>query len=405
MRRPVLLLGNKSQLEYNARQLKVEYKPEVIVASRFRLGLIINPVAGVGGAVALKGSDGVVEQALALGAVPMAGEKTRKALEPLLPLADQLEIYSVAGAMGAELAAEMGFQVRICYQPAQLDTSAADTEAAALALAEAGVDLLLFAGGDGTARNICTVVQDKTTVLGIPAGCKIHSGVYAISPAAAGKVIAQLVAGELVTLTEAAVMDIDEVAFRQGVVKARRYGEMRIPAELRYVQNVKSGGKEVEELVLDDLAAYVATQMDDDVRYVMGSGSTVAAVMAELGLDNTLLGVDVVENGELIASDVTAAQLLELVQGHACKLVITLIGGQGHVFGRGNQQLSPAVIRAIGRDNILLIATKTKLKQLAGRPLLADTGDAELDRELQGLIPLLVGYNDYVMYRLGLEDV
>ncbi|WP_337881474.1 ATP-NAD kinase family protein [Rheinheimera sp.] len=375
-----------------------------MVASRFRLGLIINPVAGVGGAVALKGSDGVVAQALALGAVPMAGEKTRQALTPLLPFIEQLEIYTVAGAMGATLAAEMGFQYRICYCPAQTDTSAMDTEAAAQALAEAGVDLLLFAGGDGTARNICTVVADKTTVLGIPAGCKIHSGVYAISPAAAGKVIAQLVAGELVTLTEAPVMDIDETAFRQGVVKARRYGEMRIPAELRYVQNVKSGGKEVEALVLDDLAAYVVSQMDANVRYVMGSGSTVAAVMAELGLENTLLGVDVVENGELIAKDVTASQLLELVQGHDCKLVITLIGGQGHVFGRGNQQLSPAVIRAIGRDNIWLIATKSKLKELAGRPLLADTGDAGLDHELQGLIPVLVGYNDYVMYRLGLED-
>jgi len=199
-------------------------------------------------------------------------------------------------------------------------------------------------------------------------------------------------------------MDIDESAFRQGVVKAKRYGEMRIPAQLRYVQSVKSGGKESEELVLDDLAAFVVSQMDDDVRYVMGSGSTVAAVMAELGLENTLLGVDVVVNGQLLAQDVTASQLLALVEQQPCRLIITLIGGQGHVFGRGNQQLSPAVIRAIGRDNIWIIATKTKLKALNGRPLLADTGDAELDRELRGLIPVLVGYNDYVMYRLGLED-
>jgi predicted polyphosphate/ATP-dependent NAD kinase len=140
------------------------------------------------------------------------------------------------------------------------------------------------------------------------------------------------------------------------------------------------------------------------VRYVMGSGSTVAAVMAELGVDNTLLGVDVVENGQLIAKDVTAAQLLELVQGRPSKLIITLIGGQGHVFGRGNQQLSPAVIRAIGRDNILLIASKTKLQQLDGRPLLADSGDATLDKQLTGLINVLTGYNDYVMYRLGYED-
>lgn len=380
------------------------YAIEGIVASLFRLGLIINPVAGVGGAVALKGSDGVVEQALALGAVPQAQNKTALALEQLLPLKDQLQILTVAGAMGADLLASLGFHFQICYTPGSAQTTAEDTEQAATAIAEQGVDLLLFAGGDGTARNICAAVGERATVLGVPAGCKIHSGVYAISPSAAGKVIAQLVKGELVTLTEAAVMDIDETAFRQGIVRAKRFGEMRIPAELRYIQSVKNGGKESEELVLDDLAAYIASTMDDDVRYVMGSGSTVAAVMKELDLPNTLLGVDVVENGKLIASDVTATELLALVQDYPSKLVITLIGGQGHVFGRGNQQLSPAVIRTVGRANICLVATKTKLQQLEGRPLLADTGDASLDQQLQGLIPVLVGYNDYVMYRLGLEE-
>lgn len=380
------------------------YAVEGIVASLFRLGLIINPVAGVGGAVALKGSDGVVEQALALGAVPQAQNKTALALEQLLPLKDQLQILTVAGAMGADLLASLGFHFQICYTPGSAQTTAEDTEQAATAIAEQGVDLLLFAGGDGTARNICAAVGERATVLGVPAGCKIHSGVYAISPSAAGKVIAQLVKGELVTLTEAAVMDIDETAFRQGIVRAKRFGEMRIPAELRYIQSVKNGGKESEELVLDDLAAYIASTMDDDVRYVMGSGSTVAAVMKELDLPNTLLGVDVVENGKLIASDVTATELLALVQDYPSKLVITLIGGQGHVFGRGNQQLSPAVIRTVGRANICLVATKTKLQQLEGRPLLADTGDASLDQQLQGLIPVLVGYNDYVMYRLGLEE-
>ena len=380
------------------------YAVEGVVASQFRLGLIINPVAGVGGAVALKGSDGVVEQALALGAVPQAQHKTALALEQLSALKDQLQILTVAGVMGADLLASLGFNFQICYTPSSIQTTAEDTEQAAAAIAEQGVDLLLFAGGDGTARNICAAVGERATVLGVPAGCKIHSGVYAISPSAAGKVIAQLVKGELVTLTEAAVMDIDETAFRQGIVRAKRFGEMRIPAELRYIQSVKNGGKESEELVLDDLAAYIASSMEDDVRYVMGSGSTVAAVMKELDLPNTLLGVDVVENGQLIASDVTATELLALVQDYPSKLVITLIGGQGHVFGRGNQQLSPQVIRAVGRANICLVATKTKLQQLEGRPLLADTGDVKLDQQLQGLIPVLVGYNDYVMYRLGLEE-
>ncbi|MAD74751.1 MAG: ATP-NAD kinase [Rheinheimera sp.] len=370
----------------------------------FRLGLIINPLAGLGGSVALKGSDGLAAEALARGAVPMAERRTEVALQQLLAVKHQFNVITAAGDMGADLCQQLGLDYQVCYTPERYPTEASDTEQAALAIAAQGVDLLLFAGGDGTARNVCNVLADSTTVLGVPAGCKIHSGVYAISPQAAGKLVQRLIGGELVTLAEAPVMDIDESAFRDGVVKARRYGEMLIPAELRYVQSVKAAGKESEELVLDDLAAYVASIMEDNIRYVMGSGSTVAAVMAELGLPNTLLGVDVIENGKLLASDVTATEVLELVAEHPSKLVITLIGGQGHVFGRGNQQLSPAVIRAIGRENIILLATKTKLQQLNGRPLLSDTGDQRLDKALHGLLNVLTGYNDYVIYRLGYQD-
>lgn len=370
-------------------------------SNRFRLGFIVNPFAGLGGSVALKGSDDMAATALALGAVPMAHQRAAYALEELVPLIDQLTIVTVQGAMGGELATSLGFQVELISTQPHVPSKAQDSEQAAAEISQLGVDLLLFAGGDGTARNICNSVNASTTVLGIPAGCKIHSGVYAITPQAAGKVVAKMVRGELVSVQEAQVMDIDEVAFRTGTVRAKRYGEMQIPAELRYVQSVKMAGKESEELVLDDLAAFFAQQMDDNVRYIMGSGSTVASVMAALQLPNTLLGVDVVENGEVIASDVTANELLALVDGHDCRLVITLIGGQGHIFGRGNQQLSPAVIRKVGRQNICVLATKTKIQQLAGRPLISDSGDPTLDQELQGMLRILCGYNDYVMYRLG----
>ncbi len=372
--------------------------------NRFRLGFIINPLAGLGGSVALKGSDDMAATELALGAVPMASQRAEYALQELLALRDQLVIVTVAGAMGADLAEKLGFTLEVLkWTPAEPST-ATDSEEAAAQLSQLGIDLLLFAGGDGTARNICNSVKPSTTVLGIPAGCKIHSGVYAITPQAAGKVVAKMVRGELVSVQEAQVMDIDEVAFRSGTVRAKRYGEMQIPAELRYVQSVKTAGKESEELVLDDLAAYFVSQMEDDVRYIMGSGSTVAAVMAELNLPNTLLGVDVVENGEVIASDVTAAELLKLVDGFDCRLVITLIGGQGHIFGRGNQQLSPSVIRTVGREHICLLATKSKIQQLGGRPLISDSGDPSLDQELQGMLRILCGYNDYVMYRLGTSE-
>ncbi len=372
----------------------------------FKLGLIVNPVAGLGGTVALKGSDGAhtAAKAIELGAEPKANSRTKAALEVLLPYKERLTIYTVNGDMGEKTAKALGFNVEVIYNTAAI-TTPDDTEQAAKVLKDFGVDLVLFAGGDGTARNICHAIEDTIPVLGIPAGCKIHSGVYAITPKAAGRVVEMLVKGELVTLADADVMDIDEDAFRQGTVKAKRYGEMQTPSEVRYMQAVKNGGKETDELVLADIAAHVVSQMDEDTFYIMGSGSTVEAIMEEMGLENTLLGVDLIKDQTLVAQDLTAKQLLELTHDQSTKLVITLIGGQGHIFGRGNQQLSPALIRAIGKENIIVVATKTKLQALNGRPLICDTGDGELDDELTGYIKVTTGFNDHIMYAVGHQNL
>ena len=375
----------------------------------FRLGLIVNPVAGIGGSVALKGSDGADTSQIALskGAEPLANKRVKTALEEVSDYYGEMDVFTVAGDMGQTVCEELGIKHSIIYTPddTQQTTSYEDTENAARTMSSLNLDLLLFAGGDGTARNICASVSEGSTVLGVPAGCKIHSGVYAITPKAAGRIVKMLVAGDLVSLTDADVMDIDEVLFRQGVVKAKRYGELQIPAELRYVQNVKMGGKESDELVLQDIAAHVIENMEDDEIYVMGSGSTVNFIMEELGCNNTLLGVDVLSDQQVIQSDVTAKELLPLIKDKKVKLVITLIGGQGHIFGRGNQQLSPAVIKAVGRDNIIIVATKTKLQALEGRPLIADTGDSELDKALSGPISVVTGYHDLVIYPVGYEEL
>lgn len=368
----------------------------------FKLGLVVNPFAGIGGALALKGSDGkdIREKALAMGAEKKANHKTAVALSELLELQANIRIYTAAGEMGELVAKQSGFNTSVVYTAQHEQTESVDTENAVKALVDCGVDMLLFAGGDGTARNVCAVIPEHLPALGVPAGCKIHSGVYAITPRAAGRVVQMLASGELVSLDDAEVMDIDENAFREGRVKAKQFGAMRVPAELHYVQSVKNGGKESEELVLADIAAYVIEDMDDEL-YVMGSGSTVAAIMQEMGLENTLLGVDLVHDQSLIASDLTAERLLENVRGKNCKIVITLIGGQGHILGRGNQQLSPEVIRTVGRDNIIIVATKTKLEALNGRPLIVDSGDEVLNRELAGLIPIVTGYHDKVLYPIA----
>lgn len=370
--------------------------------SSFKLGFIINPIAGIGGSVALKGSDGegIAEQAIELGASAKANERAALALNILLPYKDNITIYTVNGLMGEQCAKSLGFDVKTVYETIDAKTTALDTENAVLALLKQQVDIILFAGGDGTARNISTQVDEQCPVLGIPAGCKIHSGVYAVTPKAAGRVVEMMVTNQLVTLTEADVMDIDESLFREGIVKAKRFGEMKVPCELRYVQAVKSGGKELDELVLHDIAAYCIEQFDDAL-CIIGSGSTTASIMEEMGLDNTLLGVDIIQEEQLIASDVTEPELWQQLQEHANqdkKLVITLIGGQGHIFGRGNQQLSPRVIREIGIENIFIVATKRKLTELESRPLIADTGDNALDVQLSGFLPVITGYNDHVLY-------
>jgi predicted polyphosphate/ATP-dependent NAD kinase len=372
---------------------------------KLRMGLIINPVAGVGGTVALKGSDNVVEKALSLGAIPMANKRSQVALNELLSYQEQLEILTVNGQMGEDACRELGFDCQVVYHTeSDTPTCAQDSRNAAKMLAEANVDIILFAGGDGTARDICAIVDTSTLVLGIPAGCKIHSGVYAVTPRAAGRVMVMLADGQMLSVGDADVMDIDEQAFRQGTVKARLYGEMQVPSELRYIQNVKMGGKESDELVLQDIAEYVIGEMEPEQFYIMGSGSTVEFIMQELGLENTLLGVDVINDHQLLRQDVSAQQLLDMAQQvgkGVVKLVITAIGGQGHILGRGNQQLSAALIRFIGKENIIVVATKTKLNALQGRPLLIDSGDSELDDKLSGFIKVTTGYKDHVMYPLG----
>ncbi|MGI2176274.1 ATP-NAD kinase family protein [Shewanella ulleungensis] len=373
---------------------------------RFRLGVIINPLAGLGGSVALKGSDGVALEAIAKGAIPKAQMRMQQALAVILPFADNIDIITASGDMGANLCCQMGFTTTEVYR-CETTTSSQDTQQAVTCLLEQQLDLLLFAGGDGTARDIYAVVEDKLPVLGVPAGVKIHSGVYGITPHASGLVLSMLLQGELVSLMVADVMDIDEVAFRQGTVRAKRFGEMTVPAEPRYIQAVKMGGKEVDELVLADIAADIIESMDDEL-FIIGSGSTVAAVMEDLCIDNTLLGVDVIQDKMLIAQDVSANQLIELTKdtpADKVKLVITLIGGQGHILGRGNQQLSPELIKRIPKDNILILATKTKLKALEGRPLIVDSGDPELDKALTGYYKIVTGYHDYVMYQVANPDL
>jgi predicted polyphosphate/ATP-dependent NAD kinase len=369
------------------------------------IGFVINPLAGIGGSVALKGSDGAntVEQALAKGGALKAQQRGAVALENIIPVKDQIQFICFDGAMGADLLEQLDLSFEIVGQAVSSTTNSTDTINAVNAFVAHDVDLILFVGGDGTARDIYSAIDQATPVLGIPSGVKMHSGVFALSPSTAGEIIRLLITGAMVSVSSQEVRDIDEEAYRQERVKSRYFGEMLVPDMPRYLQATKVSGVEVEELVVADIAADLVNDIDDDILYLVGAGTTAASFMNELGLPNSLLGIDVVKAGQLLLGDGTEQQLLAQLQNHSgdIKLVISVTGGQGFLFGRGNQQLSPAVIRAVGIDNLMILATKAKLKVLDGRPLLVDTGDRSLDLELEGLYQVITGYHDRVLYSVA----
>jgi len=373
----------------------------------FKIGLIINPVAGIGGRVALKGSDGADIQQLALqrGAVPLAEQRMQQALQLLMDYKAQIQIYTAAGIMGENLSKNLGFATTVVNTVSSENTSALDTITTAQKCIEQGVDCLLFAGGDGTARNIYSAVDklhSSLPVIGVPAGCKIHSSVYAVTPAHAGELLGLIIKGRALTLTEASVMDIDEDEFRKDRVKAKLHGYLNVPAENQFMQNMKEGGIRHEEITLQDIAAFIIETMDDDCLYLIGSGTTPKAILDELQLPATLLGIDAVQNHQLVSGDVTEKQILALLDSHKnVRLIITVIGGQGHVFGRGNQQISPEVIRRIGLKNIVIIATPEKIQSLDGQPMRVDTGDEILNKSLYGMVPVVTGYDEKILYRIG----
>lgn len=381
--------------------------------NKFKLGLIINPYAGIGGSVGLKGSDGeeIRAQAFARGAELRALERMQRCLDLLKPFTQDIHIYGFVGDMGETVAHQLGFSFTQVGQAQSIPSNAKDTLDAVSALVKESVDIILFAGGDGTARNIADALQmhdaHQQVVLGVPSGVKMHSGVYAITPEAAGEILLCLMRKQLINVQACDVRDIDEAAFREGKVKTRMYASMFTPVLPQFLQQVKNSGAAQDELVKLDIASYLIDNLNDDALYIVGPGSTTKVFLEQLGIEGSLLGVDVILNRKLIASDVSAQQLRELIQHHKgnVELIITAIGGQGHIIGRGNQQLASDILKKIYRHHIHIIATKEKILSLQGRPLLVDSNDPVLDKSFSGYQSVLVGYDEFLLYPIGISNI
>lgn len=372
------------------------------------IGLVINPIAGMGGRVGLKGTDGaeVLKKARELGSVEEAPIKARKALEKLLPLKDNLLVLVSAGKMGEDLVKDLNLNYEVVYTPKDVETTVEDTLELSKILMDRGVELVLFVGGDGTARDIFNAIETKIPAIGIPAGVKIHSPVYGNTPESAGKLAYEYLDGVDLTLRDEEVVDLDEEAFREDRVEVRVYGYLRVPYNEIYLQNQKSQTPQSDQDAQVSIALDVIDEMEEGVYYIIGSGTTPMHIMQELELPYTILGVDIIKDKKLVAKDVNEQQILEVIGDAPTKLIVTPMGGQGYIFGRGNQQLSARVLNKIDKKNILIVATSNKLATLGDRDLLIYTLDDEIDAKLSGYYRVIIGYGRYMVHKAsnGRED-
>ena len=358
------------------------------------IGFIVNPVAGMGGKVGLKGTDNMVEEALKRGAKPVSPEMARRFLKSL---DCKVSFLTASGDMGENFLKELGIEHEVVYEVWR-KTTAEDTVEACKRMVEK-VDIIVFVGGDGTARDVASAVDEKIPVIGIPSGVKMYSSCFVINHEKGASLLCDFVEGRC-SVRSAEVLDIDEEAYRKNELKIRLYAHVKVPYLPEFVQGSKRESFGDDESSKEEIAEYMAENMEPDVLYILGAGTTVGKIAEEMGFEKTLLGVDAYFNGKIIGKDLDERSLLKLLDEHEkAKIIVSPIGAQGFIFGRGNQQISAEVIMKVGKENIIVVATPQKLRETP--ELHAYTGDEDVDRALKGYIRVLSGYGRYVLKKVS----
>ncbi|TFH05844.1 MAG: ATP-NAD kinase, partial [Candidatus Thorarchaeota archaeon] len=334
------------------------------------VGLLVNPIAGMGGRVGLKGTDGVVDEAIKRGATPIAPGRAQEFLQTLESF--HLNSYELAllvcpKQMGEDVMQAVGLSYNVAEVDVTKKTDSDDTRNCVNALYKAGVRLLVFVGGDGTARDILDTINennlDDLLVIGVPSGVKMYSGIFVVNPADAAEVVRLVLEGGA-GVADFEIMDADEEAFRQDRFIIKLYGYMNGPSVPARFQGAKQASPETvnEHEAQEAIAKYIIEQMIPDGTYILGPGTTVKTVTDMLEVQKTILGVDIYQNGKLIL-DVNEAEIIKLVEDFSKTwIIVSPIGHQGMLFGRGNQQISPGIIERVGREHIFVISTLSKLK-------------------------------------------
>ena len=374
------------------------------------IGLLVNPIAGMGGRVGLKGTDGVVEEAIKRGATPVAPGRALEfltALESVLgsKVGDEIGLITCPGTMGEDVAQEAGLRHEVIDIDIENSTNAEDTKDCVLALYEEDVRLLVFVGGDGTARDVLDAITsyelDDMQILGVPSGVKMYSGIFVVNPADAAEVVKLVYEGGAQT-AEFEIMDADEQSIRKDKFIINLYGYLTGPSVPTRFQGAKQASPETtdEHEAQEAIARYVIDEMDENGTYILGPGTTVKTVTDLLKIKKTTLGVDVYKQGKSYR-DVNEEQIIEIVDDFdKAWIIVSPIGHQGMLFGRGNQQISPRIIDLVGRNHIIVISTPAKLKGIAGEILRVDTGDPQVDTMLRGYIRVVTDYNEIRLIKI-----
>ncbi|TFG25107.1 MAG: ATP-NAD kinase [Promethearchaeota archaeon] len=369
---------------------------------KFTLGLIINPISGMGGSVGLKGTDGrdILEKAINLGATPNALNRTIELLNELKSVKSKLKFITCPKFMGELILKKMDFDCEIIEAPIFNDiteiydsTAEHTTIAAEIMKSIKDLKLILFVGGDGTARDIVSAIGKEKPSLGIPAGVKVYSSVFSINPRMASSIIIQFLWDEI-PLKESEVLDIDEEEYRKGKLVSKLYGYLLTPYNPDYLQYSKIGSPNSDLNNQERIAKRIVESLEKDVYYLIGPGTTTKAITDRLNQKKTVLGIDLLLNNKIIAQDLNEQQILTHIKDKKTKIIVSLIGRQGFLFGRGNLQFSPIILKKIGPQNIIILSTKYKLQNIHNQILRLDTRSAELDEKMRGFYKVLVDYDE-----------
>ncbi len=353
----------------------------------------------MGGSVGLKGTDGdIFKKAIKMGAKPITPDRVRSLFSNIINK-DKIHLLVAPGNMGANIIKDSGIDFDIIGDINQ-ETTAEDTKRIAKLMKQQNIELLIFCGGDGTARDIHDAIGLSIPVVAIPSGVKMFSAVFAINPRAAAEIVDKFLK-ETVEIQENEVLDINEESFREGILDSRLYGYLNVPKVMNLIQAGKDGskvGRSIEENKRE-IAQHVIENLEDDTIYLLGPGTTVKAITDQLKLTKSLLGVDALYNGKIVGIDLNERGILKLLSKHKkAEIIVSPIGGQGFIFGRGNKQLTPKILKKIGKNNIKIVATEEKIKGL--KCLRCDTGDFKTDEMLKGLAKVIIGYKEELIIEI-----